>query len=286
MIDCSKYKTKKELFTYLKENKSDLIEMKKSVMKKADAFFTPTQKAEVTEEVNKSEVTKNENATELNKTIIGNTYYWIDSHYDVHVKNCFKKSIKERADKIFHLHDHEFKITSQVGKFSKLYEKQIAWKDLGVSIEGNTTALFADTTIKRSQNSFVFDEYKDGNINQHSVGMNYVKVQLALNSEEEEDVEYKELFDDYIDLIGNKTKALEAGFFWVVKEAKLLEISAVLLGSNELTPTLDPETKEEVNEIITETVEEIKEEVKEEKKDQTFTALEFAEKLRDKLRAR
>jgi hypothetical protein len=42
----------------------------------------------------------------------------------------------------------------------------------------------------------------------------------------------------YKDII-NKEFVDEYGFFWVVNEIKLLEVSAVLFGANELTPTLE-----------------------------------------------
>lgn len=176
----------------------------------------------------------------LERTIIGNTYLWMDSHEDVHAKGCFAKTIKERAKSIFHLHDHEFKITSKVGEPIKIYEQSIKWKDLGINKEGSTEALFMDSEIFKDYNAQIFNEYKSGKINQHSVGMQYVKLDLAVN---DEDYEYEfKVWQDNIDSIGNKEAVEEKGYFWLVREAKLIEISAVLLGSNELTPTLG-ETK-------------------------------------------
>jgi hypothetical protein len=51
-------------------------------------------------------------------------------------------------------------------------------------------------------------------------------------------------------LIANGEVADKKGFFWAVKEAKLIEISAVISGSNELTPTLQPVKSIEVEEPI------------------------------------
>lgn len=170
----------------------------------------------------------------IDRTIIGNTYYWMDSHDDVHGKGCFSKSTKE--NKAFHLHDHEFKLTAKVGEPIKVYEDIISWNALNVDKEGSTEALFMDTEIIKEYNSKIFNEYKQGKINQHSVGMQYVKIDLAVN-DEEYDEEFK-VWSDNIDKIGNPEKAEEKGYFWLVREAKLIEISAVLLGSNELTPTM------------------------------------------------
>ncbi len=80
-------------------------------------------------------------------------------------------------------------------------------------------------------------QYKEGRINQHSIGLQYLDLELAINDEESE--KEFDFWNKYFDQIINKEKAEELGFFWVVKEIRLLENSAVLFGSNEITPTLD-----------------------------------------------
>ena len=236
-----KFKTVKEKIAYLIENKNMLIDMKKSAIKHTDL-----SKAIAVKPKNFSIKEVKDNSTVIERTIIGNTYNWLDSHDDVHLKGCFAKSISERADKIFHLHDHEFKITSKVGEPSKIYEKEIAWKKLGVDLDGNTESLMMDTNIRKDYNPMVFEEYKSGKIDQHSVGMYYVKIELAVNDENEKE-EFAN-WNKYIGNIGNKEKVEEQGFFWAIKEAKLAEISAVLLGSNELTITLEAEKSLRENE--------------------------------------
>jgi hypothetical protein len=67
--------------------------------------------------------------------------------------------------------------------------------------------------------------------------MRYIKLDLAVNDEDYKE-EYAE-WNKYINEIGNKEEAEELGYFWAVKEAVLIEISAVLMGSNELTPTIE-----------------------------------------------
>lgn len=212
------------------EKKKELIAFKKAEIKTVKGGLSTVTKLSTLK--NKS-VFKN-SETSLERTIIGNTYYWMDSHEDVHGKGCFSKSIKE--SNAFHLHDHEFKITSKVGEPIKTYEDSIKWSDLGVDKSGETEGLFMDTEIFKDYNAQIFNEYKSGRINQHSVGMQYVKIDLAVNDDEYED-EYK-VWTENIDKLGNPEKAEEKGYFWLVREAKLIEISAVLLGSNELTPTM------------------------------------------------
>lgn len=223
-------KTIKELV----ENKEELIAFKKAEIKHVKGGLSNLIKAKGL--IGKNTL-KEDTDKEIERTFIGNTYLWLDSHDDVHAKSCFKKSISERQKDIFHLHDHEFKIVSKVGDPIKIYEDSIKWRDLGIDKDGETEALFMDSLIKKSYNENIFNGYKDGKINQHSVGMQYVKIDLAVNDSSYEE-EFK-VWTDNIDKIGNKEKAEENGYFWFIREAKLIEISAVLLGSNELTPTME-----------------------------------------------
>jgi len=227
-------KNQKEFLQYLFSNKQEILDMKKSVMKITDSFiYSPYSNDNAQKDFLFS------NDTEkgiLKRTIVANTYNWLDSHNDVHVDNIFTKSIKERATRIPHLHDHKFELAAKVGKITSIAEKSMGWKNLGVDLKGETTILMVESDIKKSYNEKVYDAYLSNEIDQHSVGMRYIKINLALN-----DDDYKGEFNTwntYFDRIGNKDKAEQQGFFFAVKEAALIEISAVLLGSNELTPVL------------------------------------------------
>lgn len=222
--------------------KEELISLKKAEIKTVKGGLNTV----LLKESNTLKGVYKDNENSLERTIIGNTYLWMDSHDDVHAKGCFAKTIKERLKSVFHLHDHEFKITSKVGEPTDIYEKDILWRDLGVDKLGETQALFMNTKIIKDYNLQIFNAYKNGQINQHSVGMQYVKIDLAVNDEQYEE-EYKVWLDN-IDSLGNKEHAEEKGYFWLVREAKLIEISAVLLGSNELTPTIE-ENKNEADNI-------------------------------------
>lgn len=221
------------------ERKAELIDLKKAEVKTVKGGLTTLKDCGVI----KTNKVNEDTDKVLKRTIVGNTYMWMDSHDDVHSKGVFTKSIKERQDSIFHLHDHKFEITAKVGEPTKIYEKELLWSDFGVNKAGSTTALLMDTDIKKDYNDKIFNEYKSARVKQHSVGMQYVKIDLAVNDDEYEE-EYK-VWQDNIENIGNKELAEDKGYFWLVREAKLIEISAVLLGSNTLTPTL--ENKEAVS---------------------------------------
>jgi phage head maturation protease len=208
--------------------KSELIALKKAEIKLCKGGISGFVTASGAAEKSTSE--------KLVKSIVGNTYWWYDSHGDVHADGTFTKSLKERKN-IFHLVDHDFKLTAKVGEPIEVREQQMEWKALGVDIEGTTTALVMDSEIVKEYNERIYNDYKAGRINQHSVGMQYVKIDLAVNDEDEEE-EYK-VWQDNIGKIANREVVEKEGFFWLVREAKLIEISAVLMGSNPITPTLE-----------------------------------------------
>lgn len=232
------FATRKELFKYLVDNKRELIDMKKSVVKCADVVNA--MPVAVRDNASKANAYLYENDEEkgvLKRTIVANTYNWLDSHGDVHIPGIFTESIAQRGAKAPHLHDHKFELEARVGKPIKFYEKQVSWRELGQGKTGMTTALFMESEIRRSLNEKVYNEYKDDEIDQHSVAMRYIKIALAVNDEENYPKEYEE-WQKHIKNIGNRAEAEKQGYFYAIYEAALIEVSAVLLGSNELTPTL------------------------------------------------
>jgi len=256
ILDISKFTNKKELIDYVKTNKEDIISLKKAQVKHTNPFGVIEIEQNVSKVFNTSNVDDVASGT-IKRTIIGNTYNYMDSHYDVHLNGIFSKSISERKNKILHLHDHLYQTTAKVGKFEDVYEKEIEWMDLGINKLGRTMALFGDSNIYKDLNSQIFNQYLKGEIDQHSVGMVYVKVELAID--DDMDREGYANWNTYLPRLGNPEKAIELGFFFVVKEAKLIEISAVLEGSNDLTPTIPNKQTQEEEPTIEKVTQEIKE---------------------------
>lgn len=217
-------------------NKAQLIKLKKATLKKCDNISLSNGVKSI---ALKSEL-KADSENEIYRTVVGNTYGFMDSHEDVHIKGIFTKSIKESGDKVLHLHDHVHQLAAKVGTPQRVYEQELNWSDVGMTKEGTTTALLMDSRIEKSRNENIFTDYKNGDIDQHSVGMVYTKIDLAVNDPEEK--EEFAVWERYKDQVINIEKAEELGYFWAVTEAKLIEISCVIRGSNELTPTLEPKT--------------------------------------------
>lgn len=232
------FKTLKERNKYLIDNQKEIISLKKANLKVCDPYLFALKDVEPISI--KAEAFSQENKDTddiIYRTIVGNCYLWMDSHEDVHMKNCFKASLAQKeASRIAHLHDHIHQVTAKVGKFLEVYEDAIKWSDLGVPKDGKTQALLGYSEIQKEMNESVFRQYKNGDIDQHSVGMRYISVKFALN-----DKDYPEAYAEWNKVyptLGNPEKADEIGYFYCVYEAGLIEISCVLNGSNELTPTM------------------------------------------------
>lgn len=232
------FENKEELFAYLRTNKEDLLYQKKSEFKKADSFCANVI------QLKENIVSKSENIDSdvIKVRPIINTTMYRDSHKDVHINGLWKKSLDENK-RIKHLQEHQMAFDKVISDKDdlKVFTKIYNWKDLGYDMEGKTEALVFDSTIRKSRNATMFKEYKEGNVDNHSVGMFYVKIALAMDSNDEDDKEEKATYDKYIEDIANKEEVKRDKYFWAVYEAKVIEGSAVPMGSNPITPTLQAE---------------------------------------------
>jgi hypothetical protein len=241
----NKFKTKEELFDHLVENKEDLIYAKKCIIKEADSISV----VEVTKDVSLESVDVNKTDQEqINKVPVDstlkvraviNTTNWMDSHKDVHIPGIWKRSLNNNH-RIKHIQEHQMSFDKIIADKADLVAKteKVSWKELGLDIDGETEALIFDSTVKETRNPFMHKQYAEGNVDNHSVGMQYVKIKLAVNSDKEEHKNEKSNWDEFYPMIANKDEADRHGYFWAVTEAKVLEGSAVVNGSNPITPTL------------------------------------------------
>jgi len=170
----------------------------------------------------------------------------MDSHKDVHINGIWKKTISENK-RIKHVREHKDGFENIIADKEdlKVFTKLYTWKDLGLDKEGTTEALVFDSVVKKERNSFMYKQYKENNVDNHSVGMYYVNVKFALNDSGDEYAALKAEYDKHINNIVNKEEVAKLGYFWAIYEAKLKEGSAVTDGSNPITPVLQPKFKSE-----------------------------------------
>lgn len=124
-----------------------------------------------------------------------------DRDKEIITEGAFTKTIKERgpmgSNEVWHLIDHHASISKALGKFTELY------------VEGDQLIGVNDSIVKNTLGDDVLALYKDGHINQHSIGFSIPKDRIEKK--------------DGVTLI---------------KEVQIWEGSAVLWGANPMTPTL------------------------------------------------
>jgi hypothetical protein len=230
------FATKKELFKFLTENRDKLIAQKKAVKKEADCPVIVAPVIVQTTKANKAAGPVNKDS--LKVVCIINTTNFLDSHNDLHLPGLWTKSLKDNK-MIMHLQEHEMEFDKIIadGEQLKAYTKTFTWSELGYPYQGSTEALVFESEILKSRNEYMLNQYANGWVRNHSVGMYYVKMDIAIDDEECPN-EY-EAWNKYYPQIANKEVADERGYFWYVLEAKCAEGSAVPIGSNTATPTLE-----------------------------------------------
>jgi len=237
------FETKEDLFKELVTYKKELVSLKKSAVKNADAvsfgFFESISK-----NVENKAIPSADLPDLLNVKVVINTTNFLDSHGDLHINGIWNKSVSDNKS-FLHLQEHMRDFSHVISDNAKGSIESMTWKKLGLPYEGKTEALVFESTIDKFRNGFMLKQYANGWVKNHSVGMRYINLDLAINSEAEYDKEYKELWDKYYPVVANKELADERGYMWIVSEAQLIEGSAVVMGSNSATPTL--ENKEAVD---------------------------------------
>lgn len=248
------FANKSELFKFLKENKNELIAEKKYSVKHGDCINYQVSAVEDCEETTKAISNPTDfSGSEIKVSSVINTTNIMDSHSDVHIKGIWSKSVKENKN-IYLLEEHKMSFRNIISDKVKATLENKSWNELGFNQKGETQALVFHSTIYKDRNPYMFEQYLKGYVKNHSVGMQYVKMDLAVNSTEKYYAEEKATWDKYINDVVNKTDAEAQGYFWAVTEAKIIEGSAVPLGSNRITPTLSVEEKDiEADNIITST---------------------------------
>jgi hypothetical protein len=244
------FATKEELFKALSENKKELVSLKKSVTKNADAVSYGYVET-VSKNAENKAIASADLPDTLNVKVVINTTNFLDSHGDVHINGIWNKSVADNKT-FLHLQEHQRDFDKVITDNAKGSVASMTWKQLGLPYNGSTEALIFESTIDRLRNGFMLKQYANGWVKNHSVGMRYVDLELAINSEADWDKEHKDIWDKYYPVIANKEVADERGYFWVVTQAKIVEGSAVVMGSNSATPTLENKQEPLENTLDTE----------------------------------
>jgi len=232
------FDSKKAMFAELKANKDLLIKARKAEIKTKSNTF----KLQGLSDLSIKALPDMEDGYIY--AVISNTNY-MDSHNDVHLNGSMSKTASEQYGKVYYVADHELKVDSIIAtpKNVDMQLKAVDWKAMGYDYEGKTEALLFKVAKNKIYHDKALKLIDDKEPLENSIRMQYVKIDLAVNDPEEES-EYKTWSEVY-PKIANKERADEYGYFWAVRELKIInEGSMVLFGSNSATPI---ESKEAVN---------------------------------------
>ena len=245
MIVCKelnkRFSNKQDMFKALKENKQEIISLKlKSIQKSADkGLGIKVKSVDVTKLVH---TTKGIITDDNYYYIAVNTTRVLDSHSDLHMDGIWNKTVKEQQGKNYLVLDHDLSVSSVVAKKEnvEMFIAEIPFSSIGKSYEGNTQALIYKIAKGDIINPLAKDWLESGSDIEASVRMQYVKMDLAMNSEDADDVEELKNYNDNVSSIANKSEFAELDYFWIVTEAKNIgESSLVLNGSNSATGVIE-----------------------------------------------
>ena len=231
-IPDKQFTDKMDLTRFIKKNFDDilrlkLMEYKNNVNKAVD--------------INKLEANFNPNIEDITGNIIEvkaliNSTNLIDSHLDLHTFKAWNKSVSDNKT-TYVLQEHQNKFTHVMSRKAANTNEVMNFKDFGFE-DMDFTANISTFQLKREDNPFMFDQYALGKVSNHSVGMLYVMGKIELAYYDEDSEKNMQYFERMKAQAINPDVADEYGFFWVVSEAVKREGSAVVFGSNPITPTL------------------------------------------------
>lgn len=238
MIYCreldKEYSDKESIFKALKENEKKICLIKssreyKSIDKGQYAYSNLLLK-------NDSEIKSIPFIKEGFVYPVINTTRYMDSHSDVHFDGIWKKSVSEQNGKIFYVSNHLISIDNVIAwpENVKLMTMLVDWSLVGKNYAGQTEALIFEIAEKNIKKQNVIDAINERRSLTGSVRMGYVKIRMAINSDNPDYKENKVYFDEKINLIVNNELAYDLGYFFGVEEAKIIKE-----GSLELNPSND-----------------------------------------------
>lgn len=247
-----KFNDLKALHYYLKDNNNDIIASKKSsvfksIDKGAGVCFT---------DFSKNTNNHAEKASALgfkNEHIypVINSTQWLDSHFDVHLKGCYKKTVKEQQGRVYLIDTHLKGISNIITRkdYIKMMVKEVDWRSLGKDIDGTTESLvfeIPEINVRPDALDFI----KSTPDLENSFAMRYLNISVAIKSNDPSFKEENELWEENIGNIANSDVAKKYGFFYAVKELAIVgegSICPVVGGSNSATRTLNVSLEEPSN---------------------------------------
>ena len=249
------FSDKETMFKELAQNEEIIIDAKKSeVYKSIDKGVQLVTNQESIKKALESTTNKGIKFDDDYYYFVVNSANILDSHSDVHVDGNWNKSVKDQQGKVYLVFDHSLKRNDIIAmrKDVEMFTASIPFSLLGKSYEGETYSLVYKVAKDKIVNKEAKEWLEDGHELEASVRMQYIKMESAFNSDNQDYAKQKATFDEYYPLIANKEDFDEINYFWVVKEAKnVFESSLVLFGSNSATGVINNKDIEAVYDTST-----------------------------------
>lgn len=238
---------KEELFAYVRTNKSLLIDAKKSeIIKSVDRNILVVS--------NQEKVSK---CLETSKSIeLDDNYYYfvvnssnvVDSHGDMHINGNWEKTVKEQQGKVYLVWEHTLSKDNIIAMKQdiEMFTTELPFASLGKNYAGSTYCLVYKVAKDKIEDLKAKEWLEKGYDFEASVRMQYMDVDFAMNSNHKDDAREKANYDAYFPLIANKEELQQTDVFCIVKQAKNVnESSLVMFASNNTTgqPTKGNETE-------------------------------------------
>ena len=230
------FETKEALFKCLKEHEDSIIEFKKAnIYKGVDKSSTIGKISQEIEALKGIGFTTKDNYI---YPIISTTRY-MDSHDDVHFDGCFTKTVKEQQGNVYYCADHDLSLSGIIAskKDVQMIVKNIDWQIVGKSYEGQTQALIFCIDKNCILNDKALQLINSDSEIENSIRMQYVKIQMGIDSKDKEYAANKQYYDAKINDIVNKDIVMKQGYFFGVEELKIYKEGSMVIagGSNDAT---------------------------------------------------
>ena len=231
----------KDLLQYLHANKATLTKQKRIGQGEAGAVGFAESKGACLLPQQKAVKMEHEGDKAIIVDVVANLTGWMDTQNDVLLRGCFAKSLADKGNDFPFLRDHSYVTDCIIAETMQVYTQDFAPAELGISTRASVApqALMFRGRLTPDLSGKTYYQYKAGLIKQHSIGLRYVRLELAMNDPQFEQ-EYKAWLA-YSPQVLNIDKAIETGYFWAVSEIALIENSAVVFGANSQTPTISVE---------------------------------------------
>lgn len=153
----------------------------------------------------------------------------IDTHNDVHVKGLFDDDLALSNVRLL-CKSHDTNSFNSVIDYSLAYTEDMTFKELGYDIDGDTEVLIFDSVIDKERNGEMHNQYRNGWVYNHSVGM-YITEEILCEKGTFE-------WDKYYPMIANKEDVVDEWFYAITK-AIVDHGSPVVRASNPYTPVIE-----------------------------------------------